>query len=53
MWKGKKANAQERKGAISQALVGMGSGREWQGEGRRSDCGVEAGVDPLGPQGLL
>lgn len=41
MWKGKKANAQERKGAISQAMVGMGSGRKGernrvqQGEGSR------------------
>lgn len=28
MWKGKKANAEERKGAMSQALVGMRVGEE-------------------------
>ena len=40
VWKGKKANAQERKEALSQALVGMGLGgrtvrRVQQGEGSR------------------
>lgn len=37
VWKGKKANAQERKGAMSQALVGMGSGRGLQGEERETE----------------
>lgn len=64
MWKGKRANAQEKTGAMNQALVGMGSGRrgrrsDRQGEGMGSDhvwrqAGAlgSPGPDPAGGAGV-
>lgn len=44
MWKGKKANAEERKGAMSQALVGVGVGEENCDVGRETDPSRERGA---------
>lgn len=42
VWKGKNANAQERTGAMNQALVGMGV-REGKGQ-KQTQQGVASGV---------
>lgn len=59
MWKGKNANAEERKGAMSQALVGVGLGEENREEREETDStrereeGSDRGVEASGEGGGL